>query len=228
MLDAFVHDVPASRVVFANGSLASVGVELERLGSVRAMLVAGGPEAVYADRAAQILGGRVVARFTDVAMHVPRRVANAAIAMALESQADSIVAVGGGSSIGAAKVVARELALPILAVPTTYAGSEMTPIWGLTEDDRKTTGRDIKVLPKAVLYDPELTLSLPPDLSAASGMNANIRTIGGCIGTAVMSTIVTSHTASTGLPTENGYLAGFGMLGYELAIRAVSSRLSSR
>lgn len=179
MVDAFVHDVPASRVVFANGSLARVGDELERLGSVRAMLVAGGPEAIYADRAAQILGARVAARFTDVAMHVPRRVATGAVEMAIESQADSLVAVGGGSSIGAAKAVARELALPILAVPTTYAGSEMTPIWGLTEDDRKTTGRDIKVLPKTVLYDPELTLSLPLDLSAASGMNAMAHLIEG-------------------------------------------------
>lgn len=172
MVDSFVHDVPASRVVFAPGSLALIGDELQRLGGARAMIVAGGPEAVYADRAAEILGDRVAARFADVAMHVPLPVAEAAIDMATASRADSLVAVGGGSSIGAAKAVARELGLPILAVPTTYAGSEMTPIWGLTEGDRKTTGRDIAVLPKTVLYDPELTLTLPSEISAASGMNA--------------------------------------------------------
>lgn len=172
MVSPFVHDVPASRVVFANGSIGRAGEELKRLGCSRALLVAGGPEQVYADRLAESLGDRVVARFHDVVMHVPLATAQQAVATAVESGADCVIAVGGGSSIGAAKAVARETGLPILAIPTTYAGSEMTPIWGLTEGDRKTTGRDLKVLPKAVLYDPELTLSLPTDISAASGMNA--------------------------------------------------------
>lgn len=172
MVSPFVHDVPASRVVFANGSISRAGEELERLGCSRALLVAGGPEQVYADLVAESLGDRVVARFQDVVMHVPVATAQQAIRTAVESGADCVIAVGGGSSIGAAKAVARETGMPILAIPTTYAGSEMTPIWGLTEGDRKTTGRDIKVLPKTVLYDPELTLSLPADISAASGMNA--------------------------------------------------------
>lgn len=172
MVSSFVHDVPASRVVFANGSISRVGEEFERLGCSRALLVAGGPEQVYADRVAEGLGDRVVARFRDVVMHVPLATAQQAVATAVESGCDGVIAVGGGSSIGAAKAVARDTGLPILAIPTTYAGSEMTPIWGQTEGDRKTTGRDIKVLPKTVLYDPELTLSLPADLSAASGMNA--------------------------------------------------------
>lgn len=172
MVSPFVHDVPASRVVFANGSISRVGDELERLGCSRVLLVAGGPEQVYADRVAEILGDRVVGRFRDVVMHVPLATAHQAVAAAVECGADCVIAVGGGSSIGAAKAVAKETGLPIMAIPTTYAGSEMTPIWGLTEGDRKTTGRDIKVLPKTVLYDPELTLSLPADISAASGMNA--------------------------------------------------------
>ncbi|MEW3612147.1 iron-containing alcohol dehydrogenase, partial [Pseudomonas aeruginosa] len=77
----------------------------------------------------------------------------------------------GGSTIGLGKAIALESGLPILAVPTTYAGSEMTPIWGLTEDRLKKTGRDTRVLPKTVIYDPQLTLSLPPAVSACSGMN---------------------------------------------------------
>ena len=172
MVDAFVHDVPAARVVFANGAVARVGEELGRLGVSRSLLIAGGPEAEYADRIAADLGDRVVGRWSDVVMHVPVEVATRAVAAANEAGADSLIAVGGGSSTGMAKAIAKETGLPILAVPTTYAGSEMTSIWGLTEGNRKTTGRDLRVLPKVVVYDPELTVSLPVDISAASGMNA--------------------------------------------------------
>lgn len=168
----FVHDVPATRVVFGNGRIAEVPTEVERLGGRRVMLVSGGPEAQYADRIAEELGDVLVSRFTDVVMHVPTDIAARAVAQAREAEVDLLIALGGGSSTGMAKAVALETGLPILAVPTTYAGSEMTSIWGLTEHSRKTTGRDLKVLPKTVVYDPELTVSLPVDISAASGMNA--------------------------------------------------------
>ena len=172
MTSPFVHDVPASRVVFGNARVNDVAAEIERLGCSRAMLVSGGPEAQYAVRIEDQLGDRIVARFTDVVMHVPVPLAQQAIALASECGVDVIIALGGGSSTGMAKAVALETGLPILAVPTTYAGSEMTSIWGLTENNRKTTGRDPRVLPRAVIYDPELTLTLPADISAASGMNA--------------------------------------------------------
>lgn len=172
MTGSFVHDVPASRVVFGNGTLHEVGPEVERLGGSRVMLIAGGHEAAYADQIAADLGDRVVSRFTDVVMHVPVEVARKAVDEAVAAQADVLVALGGGSSTGMAKAVAKELRLPILAVATTYAGSEMTSIWGLTENARKVTGKDPAVLPKTVIYDPELTVSLPVELSAASGMNA--------------------------------------------------------
>jgi alcohol dehydrogenase class IV len=103
---------------------------------------------------------------------VPVEVAERARAAAAACEADSVVAVGGGSAIGTAKAIALTTELPIVAVPTTYAGSEMTPVWGLTEASRKTTGRSPVVLPTVVVYDPELTLSLPPGLSATSGINA--------------------------------------------------------
>ncbi len=172
MVAPFVHDVPAARVVFAPGSIARVGEELERMGCSRALLVSGGPEAQYADRISADLGERVVARFTEVVMHVPAEIAAKAVDLARSCGADSVIALGGGSSTGMAKAVAKETGLPILAVPTTYAGSEMTSIWGMTEGRRKTTGRDLRVLPRAVVYDPELTVSLPAQISAASGMNA--------------------------------------------------------
>ena len=172
MVVPFVHDVPATRVVFAPGALARVPDEAARLGGERVLLVSGGPESVYADALAGMLGDRLAARFTDVVMHVPVATAAAAVSAARAADADLVIALGGGSSIGAAKAIAREMHLPVLAVPTTYAGSEMTNIWGLTEGQRKTTGRDPWVLPRTVVYDPELTLSLPVDISAASAMNA--------------------------------------------------------
>jgi maleylacetate reductase len=89
------------------------------------------------------------------------------------------VAVGGGSAVGLGKAIALEHGLPVIAVPTTYAGSEMTPVWGLTENGEKRTGRDQRVLPRSVLYDPELTLSLPAGMSATSGMNAMAHAVEG-------------------------------------------------
>jgi maleylacetate reductase len=169
---SFAHDVPASRVVFANGAIAEVPAELERLGCVRPLLIHGRHEAAYADAVAALLDGRLAGRFSDVAMHVPVAVAAAAERETRASGADGLVALGGGSATGLAKAVAVATGLPILAVPTTYSGSEMTDLWGRTESGRKVTARDVRARPRAVVYDPELTLSLPPSVSAASGMNA--------------------------------------------------------
>jgi maleylacetate reductase len=108
----------------------------------------------------------------EARMHVPVEVARRARELADELGADGCVAVGGGSAVGLGKAIALEHDLPIIAVPTTYAGSEMTPVWGLTEGGEKRTGRDVRVLPRSVLYDPEMTLSLPAQMSATSGMNA--------------------------------------------------------
>lgn len=105
-------------------------------------------------------------------MHVPIETARAARAAAEELKADCAVAIGGGSTTGLAKAIALESALPIIAIPTTYAGSEVTPIFGLTEAGIKRTGRDPKVIPRVVIYDPVLTVSMPMSLTLASGMNA--------------------------------------------------------
>jgi len=172
VVDGFVHESSPMRVVFGAGRLADVPDEVDRMGCSRVLLVAGGPDAAYADALADALGPRLAGRFFEVVMHVPVEVARAAADAARAANADLVVCLGGGSSTGAAKAIALESGLPILAVPTTYAGSEMTTIWGLTENGVKTVGRDPRVQPRVVVYDPELTLSLPTDLSAASGMNA--------------------------------------------------------
>ena len=172
MLEGFVHDMPASRVVFAPGALKDLAGEVARLGARRAMLISGGHERGDAERVHTLLGSTLVSQFSDVVMHVPRSLASRAVEQARATDVDLVIALGGGSATGFAKAVALETDIDILAIPTTYAGSEMTPIWGITEDARKVTGRDVRVLPKTVVYDPELTLSLPAQLSAASGMNA--------------------------------------------------------
>jgi alcohol dehydrogenase class IV len=105
-------------------------------------------------------------------MHVPIETAREARLEAKRLGADCAVTIGGGSTTGLGKAIALESALPILAIPTTYAGSEMTPIYGLTEAGIKKTGRDRKVLPKTVIYDPRLTVGLPVGLSVTSGFNA--------------------------------------------------------
>lgn len=166
------YEALPSRVIFGAGCRAEVPAEVERLGARRALLIDGLLDGAVARRLAEDLGAAHAHTFDAVRQHVPAELAAEARRTAADVDADGIVAMGGGSAIGLAKAVALELRLPIVAVPTTYAGSEMTPIWGLTTDARKTTGSDSAVLPRAVIYDAELTLTFPPEASAASGMNA--------------------------------------------------------
>ncbi len=173
MSSGFTHDVPPQRVVFAAGALACVGEEAERLKFARALVVATpGSGERLGKKVVELLGARAAALHARAVIHVPKPVAEAGLAAARDAKADGLIAVGGGAAIGLAKAIARETALPILAVPTTYSGSEATPIFGMTDGERKITGRDAKVLPRAILYDPDLTLGLPAAVSAASGMNA--------------------------------------------------------
>lgn len=167
----FIHQPQPGRVVFRVGALSSLAEEAGRLGA-RALVLSTPEQREAAALIVAQLGGLAVGLFDGAVMHVPVETARAAREMALRVGADLCVAVGGGSTIGLGKAIALEYGLPILAVPTTYAGSEMTPIWGLTEGGEKRTGRDPKVLPRTVIYDPELTVTLPVALSVTSGINA--------------------------------------------------------
>jgi len=169
----FVHETAPVRVVFAAGALARLPDELDRAGLRRVLLVAEAqPAHPQLQEVLAVLGPRVAGTFGEVREHVPVAFAERARAVVAELGVDGLVALGGGSTTGLAKAVALTTGLPIVALPTTYAGSEMTPIYGLTEHGVKTTGRDARVRPSIVVYDPLLTLSLPPDVSAASGINA--------------------------------------------------------
>jgi len=168
----FIYDQAASRVVFGTGTVKCLADEVKRLGAGPAIILSTPEQRTSAEAAARQLGQLAAGVFAEAVMHVPIETARRARETAARLNAGCCVAIGGGSTIGLGKAIALESGLPILAVPTTYAGSEMTPIWGLTEDGVKKTGRDRKVLPKTVIYDPELTLTLPPGIAGPSGMNA--------------------------------------------------------
>ncbi|MCU1417512.1 MAG: maleylacetate reductase [Schumannella sp.] len=167
----FAHRTLPQRVLFGSSAAAgNLAAEVARIGAERVMVIAATAEA---ELAAELCSGFEPAlMYSDVRPHVPIDFAERASAAAIESGADLLVSVGGGSTTGLAKAIALTTGIPIVAVPTTYAGSEATNVWGLTERERKTTGTDDRVLPATVIYDAHLTLSLPLELSIASGMNA--------------------------------------------------------
>lgn len=164
--------------MFSAGALARLHEVVDKRGWQRFMLCtsrsmrSGG----QAGQLETSLGGKLVAVFDQVQPHVQDVQVDAALALARQQTIDAVIGLGGGSPIGMAKVVGFELQLPIIAIPTTYAGSEMTPVYGITHTDedppRKVTVSDPKIVPNLVLYDPELTLDLPPALTASTGINA--------------------------------------------------------
>jgi maleylacetate reductase len=168
-MTSFTYEPPGGRVIFGAGTLRRLPEELDGLGAARVLLLAGDR---HAAPVLDALGDRIVGHFRAVAQHVPLAGAAEARALAADLRPDALLAVGGGSAIGFAKAVALEYEAPTVAVPTTYSGSEMTTIWGLSEGGRKRTGTDPRVRPRIVVYDPELTLGLPPRVSGPSGMNA--------------------------------------------------------
>jgi len=166
-----VYESWGQRVVFGSGTARDdVAAAVTGLGASRVLVIAADGERALAEDICKDLP--VVAVFGEVRPHVPVEVAEAVRAAAREHTADLLLSVGGGSTTGTAKAAALTTGLPILAVPTTYAGSEATPVWGLTENGHKRTGVDAKVLPRVVIYDATLMLSLPTRLSVTSGLNA--------------------------------------------------------
>ena len=168
----FVYVGRPQRVIFGAGSLRHLQREMEALGAKKALVLSTPEQRATASKVAQLLGARAAGIFDRAIMHVPIETARDARETARSLGADCAVAVGGGSTIGLGKAIALDSGLPILAIPTTYAGSEMTPIYGLTEKGLKRTGRDERVLPRTVIYDPELTMTLPAVMSVTSGINA--------------------------------------------------------
>ncbi|POM20864.1 iron-containing alcohol dehydrogenase [Burkholderia cepacia] len=168
----FIYQARPARVIFGAGSLDHLEREVLELGAQRALVLCTPEQRDLAQHIVERLGARAAGLYDRATMHVPIEIARDAQAFARSCGADCAIAIGGGSTIGLGKAIALESSLPILAIPTTYAGSEMTPIYGLTEDGIKRTGSDARVLPKTVIYDPALTVTLPVELSVTSGLNA--------------------------------------------------------
>jgi maleylacetate reductase len=171
-MNPFTYESLPARVVFGVGRVGEVGGEVERLSAKRVLLVHDAMAKELADDVADQLGRRLAGRWDEVVQHVPVDLAERARAAVDDLRADAVVCLGGGSSTGLAKAIALTHGLPILAVPTTYAGSEMTTIYGLTGQQHKQTGKSPQVLPKVVVYDPVLTLGLPPQVTGPSAFNA--------------------------------------------------------
>ena len=167
-----VHETAPSRVVLGAGARHVVPDELERLGATRVMVVATGSARAVGDELAAALGERAVARFDRAVVHTPVAVTAEALELARAAAADAVVTIGGGSAVGLGKALVARGVLRHLTVPTTYAGSEVTPVLGETEDGVKRTRRDPALLPRTVVYDVELTLGMPAGLSLTSAVNA--------------------------------------------------------
>jgi maleylacetate reductase len=169
---SFVYNSHPGRVIFGPGTLiTALPGELERVGCERLLILSTPGHEALARAIAERLGGRTHL-FAGARMHTPVAVTDQALAVAAQVHADGLLAVGGGSTIGLGKAIALRTDLPQIVVPTTYAGSEMTPILGQTENGIKTTLNSPQVLPEVVIYDADLTMTLPAALSTASGMNA--------------------------------------------------------
>jgi maleylacetate reductase len=168
----FTRDSLLPRLVFGDGALAQLGAEADRLTARRVMLVCEEHHADLLATAEAALGDRRIDTWHEVRQHVPVTLADRAIARATEPGADLVVTVRGGSAVGLGKAIALRSGLPVVAVPTTYTGSEMTQMWGMSEDGVTTTGRDPAVLPRTVVYDPKLLLGLPAKIVGPSGMKA--------------------------------------------------------
>jgi alcohol dehydrogenase class IV len=169
---AFVYEGTLGRVVFGSGTIAAVADEAERLGIGNALVISTPEQKAEAERVAALLANRAGAVFAGAHMHTPVEVTDAAMAVVQSKGIDGTVAIGGGSTTGLGKAIALRTDLPQIVIPTTYAGSEMTNLLGETSGGEKKTLRDPKIRPETVIYDVDLTLSLPKGLSITSGLNA--------------------------------------------------------
>ncbi|SPJ24160.1 maleylacetate reductase [Palleronia abyssalis] len=168
-----------TRVVFGSGTLSQVGDEIVRLGHARALVLTTDGQAEAGQALADELGGLAVGTFAQAQMHTPVAVTARALEDVKGRDADCVVSLGGGSTVGLGKAIASRVGCGHVAVPTTYAGSEMTDILGETENGEKTTRRDASIRPDAVVYDVDLTLSLPVNLSVTSALNAAAHAVEG-------------------------------------------------
>jgi maleylacetate reductase len=179
MPTSFTYQINPARIVFGPGSVSRVAEEVAAQGGTRALVLSTPHRKAAAEALAERLGPLAVGVFAEAAMHTPVEVTERALAAYEQTRADCVVALGGGSTIGLGKAIAYRNDAAQIVVATTYAGSEVTPILGQTENGVKTTVRGASILPEAVIYDPDLTLGLPVATSVTSGFNAMAHAVEG-------------------------------------------------
>ncbi|MFN3363817.1 MAG: iron-containing alcohol dehydrogenase, partial [Allorhizobium sp.] len=178
-MKSFTYAGSPARILFGSGRSAEVSSAVEALGCRRALVLATPHQKADAEALSKRLGALSVGVFSGAVMHTPVDVTEKALKVAQETEADCVVSLGGGSTTGLGKAIAYRTDLPQVVIPTTYAGSEVTPILGQTEGGRKTTVRNASILPEVVIYDPDLTLRLPVGMSVKSGLNAMAHAVEG-------------------------------------------------
>ena len=171
-MESFELRVNPARIVFGAGTIGRTSEMIRQLGCSRALILSTPHQKTEAEKLAASLGDLAAGVYANATMHTPVEVTEDALAAFRESGADCTVAYGGGSTTGLGKALAYRTDLPQIAIPTTYAGSEVTPILGQTEAGRKTTVSDPKILPEVVIYDSELTYGLPAGMTVTSALNA--------------------------------------------------------
>jgi len=203
-MEPFVYISAPVRVVFGSGSLGRVVDEVKALGCQRALVLSTPQQVQAAHDLRDRLGPLSIGVFGEAVMHTPVDVTERAMQVVLQTGADCTIALGGGSTIGLGKAIALRTDLPQIVMPTTYAGSEATPILGETKDGLKTTQRSPRILPEIIIYDVDLTLTLPAGLSATSGMNAIAHAVEGLY--TQESNPITSLMAEEGIRALGGAL----------------------
>lgn len=178
-MKSFTYAGNPARILFGSGRSAEVSSAVESLGCRRALVLATPHQKADAEALSDRLGTLSVGVFSGAVMHTPVEVTETALKVVKDTEADCVVSLGGGSTTGLGKAIAYRTDLPQVVIPTTYAGSEVTPILGQTEGGRKTTVRDASILPEVVIYDPDLTLGLPVGMSVTSGLNAMAHAVEG-------------------------------------------------
>ncbi|KAH8768771.1 maleylacetate reductase [Hyaloscypha finlandica] len=171
-MEAFEYNAAPARVIFGSGTISKLSEEVSRQKLSRPLLLSTPQQVDHMKQLKTLLNGKEAGVFSEATMHTPSHVTDKALAYAKSVNADSVISIGGGSTIGLGKAISIRTGLPHICIPTTYAGSEMTPILGETQDGKKTTRSDPKILPGTVIYDVDFTMTLPASMSATSGVNA--------------------------------------------------------
>ena len=172
IMQSFTYNASPAHVVFGRGAVNKLAEEISRQNLTAPLLLSTHNQTSQVEGLKTVLNNKIAGIFSEATMHTPTNITNQAVDFAKSVKADSIVSIGGGSTIGLGKAISIRTGLPHICIPTTYAGSEMTPILGETVDGLKKTRSDPRILPGTVIYDVDFTMTLPPALSATSGVNA--------------------------------------------------------